>query len=188
MFQYYSDIYYNLNYKEKSYIKIFPIKRENVLNNLILCGNIGKPTSKKYWKFIQNVSKVFDNIFLVPSDAELEGLSHSYIDALIQCNISALYLKNVFYLNDSSVLIKGCKIVGGYKYTKKLKYELSEKRVPCILITGNKPEEKEIDALYCIYGNTYKNYSDSKFKTNQYGKNWYKHIEGFKHDAHIIVE
>ncbi len=190
MFQYYSDIYYNLNLHKDSYILITPIKKDDTINNLILAGNIGKPTSKRYWEFIKRVAKKFYHVFIIAGDVEYEGLSRSYINSFMNLSLSYLRLNNVYYLDSSSVYINGCKIVGGYVFDKSMKYELSETRVPIVVITSKKPEYENIENLnfaYWIYGGTNNNNNQDKIRTNQYGKNWFKPLKDFNHNANIVI-
>jgi hypothetical protein len=185
IFQYYSDIYYNLNV-DKGYISITPIIEKDAINHLILAGNIGKITSNLYWNFIKRVASKFNHVYLIAGDVELEGLSQSYIASFIKSNLNSLKIQNVHFLDNSAIYVNGCKIIGGYKFNQIIENELSETRVPCILITNHKPYSIS-SATYCVYGNTLKNIDEDKLITNQYGKNWFQPLFNFKHNAHFII-
>lgn len=190
IFQYYSDIYLNFNYNNKKHIEIEPIKKDSYKNYLILAGNLGKPTSKNYWQLINDVSKKFTKIFLIPGEVEYEGGTKSYIDNLIKLYLSKFKLYNVYYLSESICFIENFKIIGGIKANKIILNELSEKRIPCIVITNNEPNllndiDKNIyeKCKYWIYGNSGNNIViKEKLYTNQFGKDWSKPIKNFKHN------
>lgn len=192
IFQYYSDIYYNLNFTNntETYIEITPVKKgDNIINNLILAGNIGKPTSKRYWKFLEKVSKNFHNIFLVSGQVEYEGCNNSYIDSLIRSYINNFRLHNIYYLSDTFFLLNGIKIVGGKRYNDIIENELSDTRFKRILITSDPYIDiSKNNYSYWIYGNTLKNIKiNNKILTNQFGKNWSFPLSNFQHDANFVI-
>lgn len=194
IFQYYSDVFLNLNYSNKNYIEISPIKKENYKTILILSGNIGQITSERYWQLIRDVGKKFYKVFIIPGEIEVQGFSLTYINELFNSKLNIYKLSNIHYLSDSIFFIKGYKIIGGIQANKFILNELNENRIPCIVITNKEPDfSYDIDiniykkCCYWFYGKNGKNHNIDKLYTNQFGKDWYKPLENFNYNSSIFT-
>lgn len=79
-------------------------------NNLILAGDIGDPKEKQYDTFLEYLSKLYENIFLVKGNHECYGKTLEETDLLISSIVEKY--ENIHYLNNTFFEIEKFLIVG----------------------------------------------------------------------------
>lgn len=94
------------------------------VDNLILAGDIGIPTSPEYESFIKKTSELYKNVFLITGN-------HEYYENDIRStnDIIELLIKeydNVYFLNNKTIDIDDYRIIGTILWSDIMEYERSE--------------------------------------------------------------
>lgn len=108
--QYYSDLHIEHNMDKK--IMFNPVRIKDSINILILAGDIGDPKTSKYWDFIKIHSYLYNHIILITGNHEYYGFTIEDTDNLITEMITHMKLKNVYFLNNKSIILNGIKFIG----------------------------------------------------------------------------
>jgi predicted phosphodiesterase len=83
--------------------------------NIALLGDIGKPFSSVYNRFIHDLSNRFDNVFILAGNHEFYSTKHEKMSVTeIRARIAAIAAEytNVHFLDNRAVVIDGVRILG----------------------------------------------------------------------------
>lgn len=101
----------------------YELEKIKDVENLILAGDIGIPTSPKYTAFIKRASELYKNVFLIAGNHEYYYNNIKDINDIIE-QIAVKY--NVHFLNNRYIDIDGYRIIGTTLWSDIMEYERSE--------------------------------------------------------------
>lgn len=114
-----SDLHIDLRDDIKSINEIiFTPKTKNII--LVLAGDIGNPTEKKYWKFLESCCMVYSSVIFITGNheyynSELTNFTESEINSIIENKIKPL---NLHFLHKNTITINGITFMGTTLWTK----------------------------------------------------------------------
>jgi len=142
---------------------------------LILAGDIGKPFTDTYYNFLRYASLKFKHIILVAGNHEYWSSNKTHDALKLKLVELASKFKNVYFLDDASVILDGVKYIGATLWSdiSKNSYEVKEgmndySKIKHYLGNGkNKMKKKIIPSQTLIWHNTSVEYLKKEIKDTE---------------------